>query len=106
MFWKKFVSLCNKQGMSPNSVAAKLGFGSSSVTYWKNGTVPNGKPLAKIAEFFGIGVDDLLGTKKEPVPDLDPTTAALIGAFSRMNDWQRMKLMEIVSQMENEKQDN
>ena len=92
--------------MSPNSVAAKLGFGNSAVTYWKNGTIPNGKSLAKIEEFFGIGVDDLLGTKKEPVPDLDPTTAALIGAYSRMNDEQRMKLMEIVSEMENEKQDN
>ena len=47
MFWNNFVSLCNKQGMSQNSVAAKLGFGKSAVTYWKNGTVPNGKSLAK-----------------------------------------------------------
>ena len=47
MFWKNFVSLCNKQGMSPNAVAAKLSFGKSAVTYWKNGTIPNGKPLAK-----------------------------------------------------------
>ena len=103
MFWNNFVSLRNKQGMSPNAVAAKLGFGKSAVTYWKNGTIPNGEPLAKIAELFGIGVDDLLGTKKEPVPEYDPTTAALIDAFSRMNDVHRMKLMEIVSRMENEK---
>ena len=47
MFWNNFVSLFNKQGMSPNSVAAKLVFGKSAVTYWKNGTIPNGKPLAK-----------------------------------------------------------
>ena len=88
--------------MSPNAVSVKLSFGKSAVTYWKNGTVPNGKPLAKIAEFFGIGVDELLGTKKEPVPEYDPTTAALVEAFSKMNDEQRKKLMEIVSQMENE----
>lgn len=92
--------------MSPNAVAAKLGFGSSAVTYWKNGTVPNGKSLAKIAEFFGIGVDELLGTKKEPVPEYDPTTAALVEAFLKMNDEQRMKLMEFILKMENEKQDN
>ena len=106
MFWNNFVSLCNKQGMSHNAVAAKLGFGKSAVTYWKNGTIPNGKTLAKIAEFFGIGVDELLGTKKEPVPEYDPKTAALVEAFSKMNDEQRKKLMEIVSKMENEKQDN
>ena len=47
MFWNNFVSLCNKQGMSQNSVAAKLGFGKSAVTYWKKGTIPNGKSLAK-----------------------------------------------------------
>ena len=64
MFWNNFVSLCNKQGMSPNAVAAKLGFGKSAVTYWKNGTIPNGKSLAKIAEFFEIAVDDLLSAKK------------------------------------------
>ena len=64
MFWKNFVSLCNKQGMSPNAVSEKLGFGKYAVTYWKNGTVPNGKSLAKIAEFFWIGVDEILGTKK------------------------------------------
>ena len=54
---------------------------------------------ANIAEFFGIGVDELLGTKKEPVPEYDPTTAALVEAFSKMNDEQRRKLMAIVSQM-------
>ena len=48
-------------------------------------------------------MDELLGTKKEPVPEYYPTTAALIDAFSKMNDEQRKKLMEIVSQMENEK---
>ena len=47
MFWNNFVSLCNKQGMSQNSVAAKLSFGKSAVTYWKNGTIPNVKSLAK-----------------------------------------------------------
>ena len=103
MFWENFCELCKKYGDSPNAIAAKLGFSNAACTKWKKGSVPGGASLAKIAEFFGIGVDELLGTKKEPVPEYDPTTAALVDAFSKMNDEQRKKLMEIVSQMENEK---
>jgi transcriptional regulator with XRE-family HTH domain len=57
--------------MTPNGVAKELGFPSSSVTQWKKGSTPRPAALRKIADFFGVSVDDFLmgeETKKEPVP--------------------------------------
>ena len=64
MFCEKFCELCEKSGYSPNAAAAKLGFSNATCTKWKKGSVPGGVSLAKISEFFWIGVDELLGTKK------------------------------------------
>jgi transcriptional regulator with XRE-family HTH domain len=61
MFWKNFLSLCVNNNVSPNAVAKELGFASGSVTKWKNGSVPHNTTLLKIAEYFGVTVEYLLG---------------------------------------------
>lgn len=35
-------------------------------TSWKKGALPHIKNRKKIADYFGISVDELMGTKKEP----------------------------------------
>ena len=35
-------------------------------TSWKNGALPRMSSRKKIADYFGITVDELMGTKKEP----------------------------------------
>lgn len=35
-------------------------------TSWKKGALPYIKNRKKIADYFGISVDELMGTKKEP----------------------------------------
>lgn len=74
MFWENFVKLCASRNTKPNPVAAKLGISSGSVTKWKNGAKPNDTTLQKIAQYFGVSVDFLLGKteqKEKPagVPD-------------------------------------
>jgi transcriptional regulator with XRE-family HTH domain len=61
MFWKIFLSLCVNNNVSPNAVAKELGIASGSVTKWKNGSVPHNTTLLKIAEYFGVTVEYLLG---------------------------------------------
>lgn len=94
MFWSNFEELCKKAGLSPNAVTASLGFGSSAVTHWKKGTVPNGKSLARIADYFGIGVDDLMGTKKEPVEALDEVDAEVLAILRGMSVEEKLELLE------------
>lgn len=102
MFWSNFEELCKKAGLSPNAVTASLGFGSSAVTHWKKGTVPNGKSLARIADYFGIGVDDLMGTKKEPVEALDPIDVEILQALRDLSVEDLRKVLEYANSLRGE----
>ena len=66
MFWDNFVASCEKISKSPSVVSEELGFNRSAVTSWKNGALPQVKNRQKIADYFGISVEALMGTKKEP----------------------------------------
>lgn len=66
MFWDNFVNQCEKMEKSPTVVVEELGFKRSAVTSWKNGALPQVKNRKKIADYFGITVEELMGTKKEP----------------------------------------
>lgn len=53
-------------GEKPAAVAEELVFSSSMPTSWKNGALPRMSSRKKIADYFGITVEELMGTKKEP----------------------------------------
>ncbi|MCQ2434708.1 MAG: helix-turn-helix transcriptional regulator [Oscillospiraceae bacterium] len=61
MFWNRFFELCASVKLKPNRVASIIGVSSASVTKWKNGTIPNSDTLLKIADYFAVSVDYLLG---------------------------------------------
>lgn len=72
MFYEIYCELCNKRGLTPSGAAAKIGFNRASVTMWKNtGKAPKQELLIKIADFFGVTTDYLLGqeteTEKAPI---------------------------------------
>lgn len=60
MFWENFVSQCEKLEKSPTNVVEELGFKRSAVTSWKNGSLPQVKNRKKIADYFGISVEELM----------------------------------------------
>ena len=65
MFWQNFLYQCNRVGKSPNAVAAEVGIKSSgSVTRWKNGSAPRDSVLIKLADYFGVPVEEL--TQENP----------------------------------------
>lgn len=66
MFWNNFLAQCAKMGKSPAVVAEELGFSNSATTCWKNGSLPRMSSRKKLADYFGVTVDELMGTKKEP----------------------------------------
>jgi transcriptional regulator with XRE-family HTH domain len=65
MFWEAYYSLCLKIKKSPNAVAKEMGCSSGAVTSWKQGKVPHHKTLLKIAGYFDVSVDSLLGETKK-----------------------------------------
>ncbi|MGM9936452.1 MAG: helix-turn-helix domain-containing protein, partial [Candidatus Ornithomonoglobus sp.] len=65
MFWDCFYRLCEKSGTKPNPLAKELGISSGSITKWKNGGIPNGETLIKIADYFNCSIDYLLGREHQ-----------------------------------------
>lgn len=67
MFWQRFYDLCAEKGTKPNPVCRELGFSSATATHWKAGQQPGSASLDKLAKYFGVSVDYLLGKtdKKE-----------------------------------------
>ena len=66
MFWDRFSELCKKNGVTPNAVCSTIGKSTATATHWKNGSTPNGDVLIKIAEYFNVPVDYLLGRTDDP----------------------------------------
>ena len=100
MFWENFYSLCENNNEKPLNVVTKLSIGHGSITKWKNGAVPNGKNLQKIADYFNVSVDYLLtGQKETPTAESDERKKELIELFSLLDDAGQDALIAIAQQM-------
>lgn len=67
-FYEKYLCLCNSINKSPSAVALELKIGKPSVTRWKNGATPRDATVLKIADYFGITVEALMGDKLPALP--------------------------------------
>ncbi len=67
MFWERFYDLCIKKNTKPNPVVKAIGLSSPVATKWKkDGALPNGETLIKLADYLGCSVDYLLGRADQP----------------------------------------
>lgn len=66
MFWERFVYLCEKNNVKPNTVAKTLDLSNSTCSDWKkNGNFPKGDILIKLSDYFNVSTDYLLGLTDE-----------------------------------------
>lgn len=87
-FYENYVHLCNKIGKSPSAVAIELKLGKPSVTRWKSGTKPRDATVLKVANYFHVTVDELVGDalsgKKET---LDPKIEGVSPTIQELFDF-------------------
>lgn len=73
MFYDNFLRLCNQKGVSPSAAVVEMGFQKSVVTRWKK-SIPTDANKLKIANYFGVSVDELIGdaeNEKKPLINED-----------------------------------
>ena len=70
MFIERLILLLKEQKITSSKMLSDLGLGKNQITYWKqNGNIPKWETVEKIAEYFGVSVDYLIGKtdiKKDP----------------------------------------
>ena len=76
MFFNRFKELCDERGISAYRACTDIGLNRSAVAKWKSGGKPNGSTAAKLAEYFGVTTDYLLGQSEERAPADKPRTVS------------------------------
>lgn len=103
MFYENYIMYCKKIGKSKTDVAKQIGKTSKSVTGWKNGAVPRNDTLKKLADYFGVTVDDLLAdNKKEPAGDggLDEDMKEFVELAKKMTPEERSAILTLMKSKE------
>lgn len=86
MFWEQFVTLCNQKNISPTAACAELGYSNAISTKWRKGAIPRDATLHKIADYFGVTVDYLLGNEasRGPIEDTNSPTVPKLSEGEEM----------------------
>ena len=67
-FYKRLRDLSEERNMTINELVKILDLSSGSPTAWKNGTIPRNATLVKIADYFGVTTDYLVGKESKKAP--------------------------------------
>ncbi len=93
--------LAKKQGKSVKEVARDLGFGESTIYKWKVQS-PKGVDLEKVAKYFDVNVDYLLGRTVNPNPleteddNIPPEFFAIQRKSKKLNQKDQQRLLKIM----------
>ena len=69
---EKILSLMKSKGVSGTTLTSELGISSSSITEWKKGKAnPGVEAIIKIARFFEVSIDYLLGETDDPAHEAE-----------------------------------
>ena len=98
-FWNIFLELCNNVGKAPNVVAKEIGISSGAITFWKKDERrPTPRMLAKIASYFGVSVDYLLGYETEKIPqdNISEDEKLFLELFRKLSPEKRQMLIDML----------
>lgn len=96
MFWENFLALCMKDGTSPNAIAKKLGISSGAVTKWKKEkSIPHNTTLKKIADYFNVSIDSLVGRNADANIELKE----YIELYNKLDDLDQAEIRGEMKQM-------
>jgi transcriptional regulator with XRE-family HTH domain len=77
IFGSRLRNLRDSRGLRQDDIAALFEMNKSAVSQWENGRLPHPTIIAKLADFFDVSTDFLLGRVDSPRERSDPATIAL-----------------------------
>lgn len=93
-FSLRFKQLCKEKGVTQKKALEDMGFHRNAVQSWNNGN-PSADALKKLAGYFEMSTDDLLGveTKKAPTPKGERDYLAIMNAFDKADESTREAIL-------------
>lgn len=71
MLFERVKELCKKRGISISELENRIGFGKNSIYKWKTQS-PKIETLQKVADYFNVSTDYLLGRTDDPNAGVAP----------------------------------
>lgn len=105
MFFDLYKDLCDKKGVSAKKAAIEMGLSNSLPTAWKKrGLTPQGETLNKIADYFGVTTDYLLGSTQKEKTDsekigFDDFTYAMHSESQELTEVDKALLLSMARQL-------
>ncbi len=113
MFWERFSQLCEQNNTKPNPVGKLIGISSGIITKWKTtDSIPNGETLRKIADYFNVSTDYLLGRTDDPnsLESLDEQLTgvefALYGEVKEMTEEEKQDVLDYIRYKKSKKKNS
>lgn len=102
-FYENLLKACSLRGKSPSAVAKEIGISKSTVTIWKNGSSPSDISVQKLADYFGVTKEVLLGEPApkaaEAAPEPSGDLERLAAALAQLNEEGREKLLDYAADL-------
>lgn len=105
MFYENLNTLCKKSNTTVTAVLKKLNISTSKGTAWKSGSVPKGDILTKLADYFNVSTDYLLGNTdnlgESMSTSIAPETLEFMKRFEQLPDDKRKALLSFLDAFTN-----
>lgn len=67
-FYDNYIKLCAAHNKSPTAVSKEIGLSNAAASGWKNGKKPSAVTKQKLADYFGVTVEELTGEEQKEKP--------------------------------------
>lgn len=100
LFLQRLHDLIDAAGITNNKLLTDIGINKSAIFSWETrGTIPSGEIIAKIADYFHVSTDYLLGRTDDPQPageekEPSPLRSTLLQNFDQLNQEGQEKLTD------------
>lgn len=110
-FYDNYIKLCAVHDKSPTAVSKEIGLSNAAASGWKNGKKPSAVTKQKLADYFGVTVEELTGEEQKEKPNaldgielekLSPARRVLLEALEDMDDENIMKIVRIAQAVKKE----
>lgn len=93
-FSSRFKQLCKERNITQKKALEEMGFHRNAVQRWVDGS-PSTEALVKIAEYFDLTTDEVLGkeNKKTPTPEGERDYLAIMNAFDKADESTREAIL-------------
>lgn len=97
LFCKKIIELRKQSGISQEAAAEAIGISSSALSSYESGMrKPKYEKVEKIADYYGVSVDYLLGETDEE-PELSEQTRVLLQTLRGASEREIAQAVKIIS---------